>query len=79
MPTPIPPSDCRRSRSGWSVAAVFDVEEAQPWNVGSLAYVGASLEKIGFRLLCHLGEVEYSPADILRGNLPQGVTVLWAG
>ena len=69
-PSPIPP--------GWSVAAVFDVQDPQPWNVGELGYVGGPWDG-PLSLWSPLGAIEYTPADVLRGEVPPGVTVLWIG
>ena len=57
--------------------AVFEVQEALPWNVGRLAVVGASIDGPAFQLLDPISEAAFTPADILRGNLPEGVTLLW--
>ena len=67
--SPIPP--------GWTVAAVFDVQEPEPWNISRLAVVASDGSGPSWELLSPLGERAYSPQDVLRGEVPPGVTVLW--
>jgi len=87
MPRPWPGEDPERSTipaarnaavpTAWTVAAVFAVAPLDHFTMGTHAVIGAPANAPAFRLLPAVGDHEYTPADILRGNLPKGVTLLW--
>jgi len=63
----------------WKVVAVFAVAPLDHFTMGTHAVVAATPGEPSFRLYAGVGDYNYTPEDILRGNLPKGVTVLWKG